>query len=452
VVKAAVNLKEIAFKDREGKIKAAAFSGGYTPQPQGMEATGRLRVEGDGVSEGKVEVKQVKRGDRTEWTVRADFPNVAGDDLLAILTKAEAETTDKPVAPSTAKDSSPLWHNHSGQATVRIGKAYAKGIVAQEVSLQVDAVESSVTLSHLQGKVAEGALGGGGRLTFQPTTTGGPYVLASKVTLTQFDFGSVAAAFPSLREFVDGKADAWASAEGVSGNLDALVAKMNLNAGLTSKNGRIQAFGGKESAMAATANTAGDTAQALGGLAILAGALTKNQQQGEKIARIGAAVAAVGKLQKSLSNFHYDRADFLAQRLPDGTIKITKAEVANAELTLNALGQIGARGQLGFADWPLSLQADIRGKGEYAQHFALLGFSDGLTAADGSTKGPGVKFSGSLNNLKNDLAERLQSAVNNIRSGSNYQGQNTVQPDRTPTTNGNAAPRPRSPLEQLLGK
>ena len=451
-VKAEVTLKEIALKDREGKIKAASFRGSYVPSPQGMEATGRLRVEADGVSEGHVQVRQVKQGERTEWKVLAEFPNVAGDDLLALLAKAEEAPTDQPVPPNTAKDTVPLWHNQSGQATVRIGKAYAKGIVAQDVSLQVDVVEDQVTLSKVQGKVAEGALGGGGKLTFQPTTIGGPYVLSSKVTLTKFDFGSVAAAFPSLREFVDGKADAWASAEGVSGNLDALAAKMNLNAGLTSQGGRLQAFGGKDSALAATANTAGETAQVVGGLAVLAGVLTKNQQQGEKIARIGAAVAAVGKLQKSLSDFRYDRAEFLAQRMPDGTIKLTKAEVANPELTLNALGQIGAQAQLGFADWPLSIQAELRGKGEYAQHFALLGFADGVVAADGTTKGPGVKFSGSLNNLKNDLAERLQGAVNNIRSGASYQGQNTVQPDRSTTPEGNAAPKPRSPLELLLGK
>ena len=151
------------------------------------------------------------------------------------LTKAEAEPTDKPVKPNTTKDTSPLWHNQFGQAQVRIGKAYAKGIVAQNVSLQVDVMEEQVTLSKIQGKIAEGTLGGGGKLSFQTTTTGGPYALTSKLTLTQFDFGSVAAAFPSLREFVDGKADAWATAEGVSGNLDALVAKMNMYAGLTSQ-------------------------------------------------------------------------------------------------------------------------------------------------------------------------------------------------------------------------
>lgn len=451
-VKAELTLKEIALKGREGRIKAATFSGSYAPQPQGMEATGRVRVEADGVSEGRVQVKQVKQGDRTDWKVLAEFPNVAGDDFLALLAKTDPEATDKPVAPSTAKDAVPLWHDQTGQALVRIGKAYAKGIVARDVALQVDVAEEQVTLSKVQGKVAEGTLGGGGRLSFQSTTPGGPYVLSSKVTLTKFDFGSVAAAFPSLREFVDGKADAWASAEGVSGNLDALVAKMNLNAGLTSQGGRIQAFGGKDSAMAATANTAGDTAEVVGGLAVLAGVLTKNQQQGEKIAKIGAAVAAVGKLQKSLANFQYDKAEFLAQRLPDGTIKITKAEVANAELTLNALGQIGAQPQLGFADWPLNLQAELRGKGDYAQHFALLGFADGVAAADGTTKGPGVKFTGSLNNLKNDLTERLQSAVSNIRSGASYQGQNTVQPDRATAPKGDAAPKPRSPLELLFQK
>jgi len=451
-IKASLNLKELAFKEREGKLQAVAFSGAYTPNAQGLEASGRIRIEGDGVSEGQLQVKQVRQGERTEWKVLATFPNVAGDDLLAVLAKAETEPTDKPVKPNTAKDATPLWHNQFGQALVRIDKAYAKGIVAQNVALQVDVTEEQVTLSKIQGKVAEGTLGGGGKLTFLKTTTGGPYALTSKVTLTQFDFGSVAAAFPSLREFVDGKADAWASAEGVSGNLDALAAKMNLLAGLTSKGGRIQAFGGKDSAMALTANKAGDTAEVIGGLAILAGALTKNQQQGEKVARIGAAVSAVGKLQKSLANFQYDNAEFLAQRMPDGTIKITKAQVTNAELSLSALGEIGARGQLGFADWPLSLQAEMRGKGEYAQHFALLGFADGIAVPDGSTKGPGVKFSGSLNNLKNDLAERLQGALSNIRSGASYQGQNTVQPDRTTQPRNQAAPQPKNPLEALFGK
>ncbi len=451
-IKATLTLKELAFKEREGKLKAVAISGAYTPNAQGLEASGRIRIEADGVSEGQLIVKQVRLGERTEWKVLADFPNVAGDDLLAVLSKTEEEPTDKPVKPNTAKDATPLWHHQFGQAQVRIGKAYAKGIVAQNVSLQLDVVEEQVTLSKVQGKVAEGTLGGGGKLTFQTTTTGGPYALTSKVTLTQFDFGSVAAAFPSLREFVDGKADAWASAEGVSGNLDALAAKMNLTAGLTSKGGRIQAFGGKDSAMALTANKAGDTAEVVGGLAILAGVLTKNQQQGEKVAKIGAAVAAVGKLQKSLANFQYDSAEFLAQRMPDGTIKITKAQVTNSELTLSALGEIGARPQLGFTDWPLSLSAEMRGKGDYAQHFALLGFADGIAVPDGSTKGPGVKFSGSLNNLKNDLVERLQTAVGNIRSGASYQGQNTVQPDRTTPPNNNATPKPRNPLESLFGK
>ena len=445
-IKATLNLTELAFKDREGKLKAVALSGGYTPQAQGLDASVRIRIEADGVSEGQLLVKQTKHGERTEWQVLAEFPNVAGDDLLAVLSKAEAEPTDEPVKPNTAKDTTPLWHKQFGQAQVRIGKAYAKGIVAQNVALQLDVAEEQVTLSKIQGKVAEGTLGGGGKLTFQTATTGGPYALTSKVTLTRFDFGSVAAAFPALREFVDGKADGWATAEGVSGNLDALTAKVNIHAGLTSKGGRIQAFGGKDSAIALTANKAGDTAEVVGGLAILAGVLTKNQQQGEKVAKIGAAISAVGKLQKSLANFQYDDAEFRAQRMPDGTIKITKAEVSNAELTLNALGEIGARTQLGFTDWPLSLQADLRGKGDYAQYFALLGFADGIAVPDGSTKGPGVKFSGSLNNLQNDLVERLQTAVSNIRSGANYQDQNTVQPDRT------APPKPRNPLETLFGQ
>jgi hypothetical protein len=57
-----------------------------------------------------------------------------------------------------------------------------------------------------------------------------------------------------------------------------------------------------------------------------------------------------------------------------------------------------------------------------------------------------------LNNLQNDLVERLQTAVNNIRSGASYQDQNTVQPDRTTPPNNNATPKPRNPFDSLFGK
>jgi len=146
-IKAALTLNDLAFKDREGKLKDVAISGAYTPNAQGLEASGKVRVEADGVSEGELSAKQVKHGERTEWQVLANFPNVAGDDLLAVLSKAEEEPTDKPVKPNTAKDATPLWHNQFGLAQVRIGKAYAKGIVAQNVSLQVDVAEEQVTLS-----------------------------------------------------------------------------------------------------------------------------------------------------------------------------------------------------------------------------------------------------------------------------------------------------------------
>ncbi len=452
-IKASLLLTEIALRDREGKIKNATLGGKYTPQANGLEAEGKIRLVTDGVSEGLVKVTQVRRGERTEWKALLSFPSVAGDDLLSLLSKAETEPTGQPTKPNEVKDKAPLWHNHSGQALVRVEKAYAKGIEAKDVRLQLDVSEGEVTLSKLSGQIAVGTLGGGGKLSFHTATLGGPYILTSRITLGEFDFGSVAAAFPALKEFVDGRADAVVTAEGVAGNLDTLAEKMNLKAVVTSRGGRIQAFGGKDSAMALTAGTAGQTAEVLGGLAMLAGVLTKNKEQGEKVARIGSAMAAVGKLQKSLSNFKYDYAQVIAERLPDGTIKITKAEVSNQELTLNASGRIGSNPQTGFADWPLSLTAGLRGKGDYAQHFATLGFADGIAVPDGSTLGPHVQFSGSLNNLKNDLSERLQSALSNIRSGSNYTGQNTVQPERTTAPNNSPAPaRSRNPLEALLGK
>jgi hypothetical protein len=68
-IKAMLTLTELSFKDREGKVNAAALSGTYTPNAQGLEASGRIRIEADGVSEGQVLIKQTKQGERTEWKV-----------------------------------------------------------------------------------------------------------------------------------------------------------------------------------------------------------------------------------------------------------------------------------------------------------------------------------------------------------------------------------------------
>ena len=235
-------------------------------------------------------------------------------------------------------------------------------------------------------------------------------------------------------------------------NVDQLVDKLNLDVSLFSKDGRIQAFGKQNSAMSLTANQAGETANLLGGIAILAGALTKNQAQGEKIAKVGVAVAAVGKLQKSLSQFNYKTAEVQIQRLPDGTLKINKTEIKNDILNFTASGKISADRALSMMDWPLNIKADLRGAGEYKEYFTVLGFAENQPAPDGLTQGPGVEFTGSINNLKNDLEQRLQAAINNIQSGMNSGNQNPTQGAPTGPNPTNSLPKRINPFESILGR
>jgi hypothetical protein len=410
-----------------------------------------VKMQVDKISEGKISITQKVKGAKSDWKVNANFESVQGDDLLQLLAKSTDENT-KPAKKNPQADRVPLWFNHTGNAQLSVKQASLQGIQIENLALKLDATDNQITLSKIGGKFAGGTLAGGGKLVFQPSTVGGPYILNSKVSLNQFDFGIIATAFPALSDFIQGKGDATVTAEGVAPNCDLLVDQLNLNASLLSKNGRIQAFGKQNSVMSLSANKAGETANLLGGIAILAGALTKNQAQGEKIAKMGLAVATVGKLQKSLTQFNYKTAEVQIQRLSDGTLKINKTLIKNDILSFSAAGKITANRALSMMDWPLNIKADLRGAGEYKEYFTTLGFANSQPSPDGLTQGPGVEFTGSINNLKNDLEQRLQAAINNIQSGMNPGNQNPTQGAPTAPNPTNMVPRRVNPLDSILGR
>jgi hypothetical protein len=160
----------------------------------------------------------------------------------------------------------------------------------------------------------------------------------------------------------------------------------------------------------------------------------------------------VGKLQKSLSQFNYKTAEVQIQRLPDGTLKINKTLIKNDVLNFTASGQISANRALSMMDWPLNIKADLRGAGEYKEYFTTLGFANSQPSPDGLTQGPGIEFTGSINNLKNDLEQRLQAAINNIQSGLNSGNQSPTQGAPTAPNPTNMAPRRINPLDSILGR
>jgi hypothetical protein len=168
-------------------------------------------------------------------------------------------------------------------------------------------------------------------------------------------------------------------------------------------------------------------------------------------------MTAAAKLQKAVADFQYTSATVKASRLASGTIKLETADIRNEVLHLAAKGGISVDPKLGFADWPLAFSTQMRGAGEFAQYFQALGFAGGAPGADGFADGPGVNVTGSLNQVKTDLVEKLQQAVDNVRSSPNAgavsapSGANGAK--AAPTGKAPAAEAPakkRNPLGDLL--
>ena len=451
-----LQVREVGLKQSEGRIKTAALAGKYVPAANGLSAEGSFKLQATHLSGGKFTLTQKTTGAKTDWQAVVAIDNVDVDDFLSLLPKSEEDISVNGAPPKP--DRTPFWTNQSGSLQLTIGTARAYGISAEKVVVRADAEEKAIRLTQLSGKLADGNLSGRGQLAFQPSISNGPYSLSATVSLNQFEFGSVAQAFPSVKEFLQGRADATAGLTSLCGTPGELVGKLQIDTQLSSKGGRIRAFGDKSSSMSLSANKAGDIGETLGGLAIIAGALSKNQQQGEKIAKIGAAMTAAAKLQKAVADFQYSSATIKATRLASGTIKLESADIRNEVLHLTAKGGITVDPKTGFTDWPMLFSTQMRGAGEYAQYFQALGFGIGPSPTDGFTDGPGVNVSGSLNQVKTDLVEKLQQAVDNVRSAANARPDNPTQgtsgtkitpAGKIPATN-TPAPKKSNPLGDLL--
>ena len=420
-----LQVREVGLKQSEGRIKTAALAGKYVPAANGLSAEGSFKLQATNLSGGKFTLTQKTTGAKTDWQAVVAIDNVDVDDFLSLLPKSEEDVSLNGAPPKP--DRTPFWTNQSGSLQLTVGTARAYGISAEKVIVRADAEEKAIRLTQLSGKLADGDLSGRGQLSFQPSISNGPYSLSATVSLNQFEFGSVAQAFPSVKEFLQGRADATAGLTSLCGTPGELVGKLQIDTQLSSKGGRIRAFGDKSSSMSLSANKAGDIGETLGGLAMIAGALSKNQQQGEKIAKIGAAMTAAAKLQKAVADFQYSSATIKATRLASGTIKLESADIRNEVLHLTAKGGITVDPKTGFTDWPMLFSTQMRGAGEYAQYFQALGFGIGPSPTDGFTDGPGVNVSGSLNQVKTDLVEKLQQAVDNVRSAANARPDNPTQ-------------------------
>ena len=449
-IKVSLEVSEVGLRQSEGRITQATVTARYAPKADGLDAEGGFRLQAAQVSAGKFTLTQRTTGSKTDWQAKVTVDNIDVDDVLSLLPKKDETVAEAPPSPP-APDRTPFWAGHTGALELTIGAAKAYGIKAENVVLRADAQDKGLRLSQLTGRLAEGALSGRGQLAFQPGVNNGPYALAGTVTLTQFNFGEVAQAVPAVKDFLQGKGDATASVTSLSGTPGELLGKLQAEAQLTSKGGRIRAFGDKNSSLSLSANKAGDIGETLGGLALIAGALTKNQQQGEKIAKIGAAMTAAAKLQKAVADFAYTDATIKASRLASGTIKLETADIRSETLRLSAKGGINVDPKAAFADWPMVFTTQLRGAGEFAEYFQVLGFGAGPSPADGFTDGPGVNVTGSLNQIRTDLAEKLQAAVDRTRNAP-AAAPGGQAPQAAPGGQAAPAPRRRNPLGDLLNE
>jgi hypothetical protein len=449
-IKVSLEVSDVGLRQSEGRITQATVTGRYAPKADGLDAEGGFRLQAAHTSSGKFTLTQRTAGTKHDWQAKVTVDNIDVDDVLSLLPKTGETVADAPTAPP-APDRTPFWAGHTGALELTIGTAKAYGIKAENVVLRADAQDKGLRLSQLSGRLAEGALSGRGQLAFQPAVNNGPYTLAGTVSLTQFSFGEVAQAVPAVKDFLQGKGDATASVTSISGTPGELLGRLQADAQLTSRGGVIRAFGDKNSSMSLSANKAGDLGETLGGLAMIAGAFSKNQQQGEKIAKIGAAMTAAAKLQKAVAEFAYTSATIKASRLASGTIKLETADIRSETLQLSAKGGINVDPKSGFADWPMAFATQLRGSGEFAEYFQVLGFGVGPSPADGFTDGPGVNVTGSLNQIRTDLTEKLQAAVDRTRNAPSATPAGQA-PQAAPGGQAAPPPRKRNPLGDLLNE
>ena len=447
-IEVSLGVSDVAVRNSAGKIKEAQVRGRYIPTADGLRANGDFRLTAVNVTQGSFDLVRSTSGAATDWQANITVPSVDIDDLLALVPPGDEEPDEARRTPAPP-DKAPFWQNQTGRLQLNIGKATAYAVAAEQIALRIESDGRSVRLTQLGGKVAEGTLSGKANLSFRPDVANGPYVLDGDLGLSQFEIGAVAAGFPSLRDYAQGKANLTARLNAIAGTPDRLATALTGEVSLTSKNGRLRAFGDQNSGTALAANQAGNVGEVLGGLAVLGGLLAKNKQ-GEKIARIGAAVSAAAKLQKALSDFGYDSLEFKASRLATGAVKIERAEIRNPQLQLSVNGGVMARPGLTFADWPLAAEARMRGAGEFADCFNLLGFGGGQPSQDGLTEGPMIKISGSLNEIKTDLREKISQAVEKVKENLSGAPAQPSQPVTPPPSAAPQAPAPAEPKKKVL--
>ena len=400
-VTAEVTVRDAGFRDRALRVNRARLGATLTEADGARRVKGGFLLGAGGETAGDFDVSFRPEGAATRWQAKVDVREVVVEDLLG-LAPPEEDPATAPAATETP-DTRPAWHGNVGTAEVRVGKARLGELRAENLALTAVLEPEAARLTSLTGTVVGGTLAAQGRLTFERAAARGPYVLNAAGKLAGVDLPSVGKALPGMEGNLEGKVDGRVLALSWGPTLGALVRNLSAELAIDSKGGRARL----PAALTATADKAGEVADAVSGLATL-GAMFGKGRDAERAAQVAASVSALRELQKAATDFRFDLLDVRAQRLPDGTVKLAKAEARGPDLGVRLAGQLSMLPGLEAADWPFRFAADVRGGGKLGEHLVTLGFDTGAPSADGLRQGPAFDVEGSANEWRTNLLEALR--------------------------------------------
>ena len=408
-VTAEVTVRDAGFRDRALRVNRARLGATLTTEGEGRRVKGGFLLGAGGETAGDFDVGFRPEGAATRWQAKVDIREVVVEDLLGLAPPEEDPAAGAGSA-TPAPDTRPAWHGNVGTAEIRVAKARLGELGAENLVLNAVLEPEAARVTSLTGTVVGGTLAAEGRLSFDRAQARGPYVLNAMGRLAGAELARVGKALPGMEGNLEGKVDLRVLA--LSWGQTAGVLPRNLTAELAvdSKGGRARL----PATIATTADKAGEVADTVAGIAAL-GALLGKGRDAERAAQAAASISALRELQKAASDFRFDLLEVRAQRLADGTVKVSKAEARGPDLGIALAGQLSMLPGLPAADWPFRFSANLRGGGRLGEHLVTLGFDPGAPSADGLRQGPAFDAEGTANEWRTNLIEALQAGPRRLR-------------------------------------
>ena len=401
-VTAEVTVRDAGFRDRALRINRARLGATLSTEGDARRIKGGFLLGAGGETAGDFDVTFRDEAGSTRWQAKVDAREIVLEDLLG-LAPPEEDPATAPGAAATRPDQRPAWHGNVGTAEIRVGKASLGELRASDLVLNAVLEPEAARVTSLTGTVVGGALAAEARVTFNRAQARGPYVLNAMGKLAAADLPSLGKALPGMAGNLEGKVDGRVLALSWGPTLGDLAGNLTAELALDSKGGRARL----PAALSATADKAGEVADTVAGIAAL-GAMFGKGRDAERAAQAAVSISALRELQKAASDFRFDLLEVRAQRLADGTVKVSKAEARGPDLGIRVAGQLSMLPGLEAADWPFRLAADVRGGGKLGEHLVTLGFDPGAPTADGLRQGPAFDVEGTANEWRTNLIEALR--------------------------------------------